>query len=258
MEFKNPPVIEAWTEFTLELPDETVAWDKNSAVDFINNCCHGFKPSDFLIQQQVMIDAHSRSDPKLKITFERIRAFDEGKENCIQAGQKILIFNQIRRTSWPGFSALRDRSLDTLCKFIDFRKLNKLGSVALHYRDLVEIPFDQNNAIDPKNYFRIYPHCPETIFEDMSYYSLRIVLNAISAREKVLLEIQTVPGNETNVGTGKFQFDWHIKTESKCDDMDTARCWLDNAHADLEKTFKNLFTEKCLALFQPEDKHDTV
>ena len=142
MRFKKPPIVEAWVEFKVNLTDESVCWDESTAKEFINKYFADFKRQEFFRLAEVKIDSKTGNVLETRRSFERIRAFTEDRDRCVQAGRNLLVFNQIRQgqKEWPGYERLRDSAFDALQKYLDFRTLNTLVGVSLHYLDPSSTP----------------------------------------------------------------------------------------------------------------------
>ncbi len=169
IEFKNPPVIESWIEFYIDLTEESIPWNEDAAKDLIKKYFPDFKSMDFFGLAQVTIDPKTRNISPTNLSFERVKAFTETKDKCIQAARNMLVFNHIKKDNWPDFKERRDQAFDALEKYLTFRQINKLRSVALHYRDIVQIPREGKDTIRLEDYFTISPKVPEEKFRIAEY-----------------------------------------------------------------------------------------
>ena len=145
MEFAEPPVVEAWIEFKFALAQEDSRWDEDAARSLMKTYSDEFIPDSFL--KCVQIDVNIRpgqSDLATKQEFfDRVRAFSEKKDRCIQAGRDVFVFNQIKKEGWGKYERLRDAALASAEKYVIFRDLHNVIAVSLHYRDVVAYPKDK-------------------------------------------------------------------------------------------------------------------
>ncbi len=173
MEFKKPPVVEAWIAFKFDLSEESAAWDESTAEYFIKEHFRDFKIEGCFGFSKLFIDnkTHNIDLAKSQIIFDRVRAFTEQKDYCVQAGRGIFILNQIKKDDWPSFDNMRDRVLEEVQKYIDFRGLDDIATVSLHYRDIISIPRDGKEYIDLKEFFHVYTEMPERPFGVVSGFN---------------------------------------------------------------------------------------
>jgi len=254
LKFKKPPVVEAWIAFKLDLSEESTKWDEDRAQLFIKENFEDFKIEGCFGFSKLFIDnkTHNIDPDKTQIIFDRIRAFTEQKDYCVQAGRNILVFNQINKERWPEYEAMRDRAIDALNKYMDFRDLHKLSSVSLHYRDIISIPKGENNLIELKDFFKVHPELPKEHFGALSGFSLSAQLGEIGEKAITNLTLHSLPQKDPSDDNAKFIMDWHVTSIEKFDNLDFAVKWLNKAHKDLKDGFESAFTEKCLNLFEPE------
>jgi uncharacterized protein (TIGR04255 family) len=161
-----------------------------------------------------------------------------------------LIFNRINKGVWSGFQTLRDEAFATLQKYKEFRQLNKLKSVCLHYKDIVKIPKVNSNTIDLAEYFTIFPQVPDVGFGTVEGFSLLVQPSGICKNANTIVTLQSVPVTDKQANEYPFVMDWHMMSTVPISDDTTAKEWLNDAHNGVYKAFKSAFTEKGLALFR--------
>jgi uncharacterized protein (TIGR04255 family) len=252
MKHKKPPVVEAWIQFKVSLAEETAGWDESTAKEFINKYFPEFKQQELFGLAEVKIDPRTANVLGTVKSFERIRAFTQARDLCVQAGRNLLVFNQIRQGEWGGYDRLQDGAFDALEKYFGFRGLSTLAGVSLHYRDIVVIPSGPNGKIQLDDYFAVCPRIPETAFGEVSGF--RVAMDFPHACENGIttVAIQTVPVIESSCDEYRFAVDWHVGCDGKTPDVASARQWLEQAHRDLRGVFKAAFTKRTLDLFEPE------
>jgi len=256
VKFKKPPIVEAWIEFKVSLTDESVAWGESTAKEFMNKHFADFKQQEFFVLTGVKIDPKTGNVLETRRSFERVRAFTKDRDRCVQAGRNLLVFNQIRQgeKEWPGYERLRDGAFDALQKYLDFRSLNTLVGVSLHYLDIVAIPKGNDGKIKLEDYFAVYPHLPDGSFGVMSGFQVVMQLPKACKSGNMTLSIQSLPAFGPSEDKGRFAMYWHVCSNQETYDMDSALKWLGEAHSDIGCAFERAFTQKGLYLFEPEGR----
>ena len=242
MNFKKPPVVEAWIAFKFDLSEESTKWDENKAESSIKEYFKDFKPESFSQFVQVRIDAKTK---KFILTpdsiFDRIRAFTEQKDYCVQAGRDIFILNQIKKDDWPSFDNMRDRVLEEVQKYIDFRGLDDIATVSLHYRNIISIPRDGKERIDLKEFFHVYTEMPERPFGVVSGFNFSVKLDEACEKATTTLTLQSLQLKDPSDDSFKFAMDWHVTSTEKIDGLNFAKKWLNKAHQGIYR-LSNIFS----------------
>ena len=249
-EFNKPPVVEAWIEFYFDLSEENTPWTEELATNFIKE-----NFSDFLIKNseyfaRIKVNPHGEPDlSKSEKIFNRIKAFSENSDYCIQAGRNCLIFNQINKGKWLGYDNMRDKSFEVLNKYLDFRGIEKLVDICLHYRDVVKIPSEENK-IKLEDFFKIYPKLEED-FGEVSGFSLDLILHESCKNAVTFFTLLNLLSD--NVKEFTFQLDWHIKkkpSDKALININESKEWLNQVHSDILKRFTSTFTDKTINIFR--------
>jgi len=255
VQFKRPPVVEAWIEFRFALTDEVSAWDEEAARRLMREHYRGFNPDSFwkYAQVEVKIKQGKPDFADTKEFFDRIRAFSQEGDECIQASRDVFVFNQLKKDTWRGYEHMRDAAIHAVEKYMIFRGLEELTNVALHYRDVIAVPHESHSGIRLKDWFRIYPEVPEDPFRRMSGFRFTVQLPELCQGARANLSIQSVPTETQDDALVKFSIDWHVSSADKVKDMIGAKEWLDPVHDSLRNSFGRAFTPQCLELFEPQD-----
>jgi uncharacterized protein (TIGR04255 family) len=252
-EYNNPPVVEAWIDFHFEYGEEASEWNDKVAVDYVNSF-EPFKKEEHiaLVKKEIKISKHGPVFSESAPVLQRLKTFNKTKDRCLQIEQNLLVYNLLRKkeTKWPGFSVLLDEALPFCQSFIDAFHPVRLRTV-LHYRDHVIIPFEENK-IEPKDYFEIYPKMPEQ-FGNMIDYSLSLVLADICANGVARFSVRTEPSiGEKMRPQLPFILDWDVQSiiSFECETLDNCGAWLELAHQGINKAFEGCLTVKCRSLFE--------
>jgi uncharacterized protein (TIGR04255 family) len=254
--FKKPPVVEAWIEFKFALTQEDSKWDEDAARSLMKTCFQEFVAGTFLKSMQINVDMRpGQSGPTAtpEVSFERVRAFSQGGDHCIQAGRNVFVFNQLRRATWLKYECMRDAALSAVQKYMSFRNLDELTGVSLHYRDVVAIPKTDTSGIEFKDWFHVFPEVPKHSFGNVSAFTFAVQLPSMCENAIAILSIQSLPSMGEEDREFKFSIDWHVSSVDKVEDLEAARQWLDSAHDALHNSFEKAFTPECLALFEPNE-----
>jgi len=246
--FDNPPVVEAWIEFNFDLSEENILWTEENAVKFIKDNFEDYTPKHYEYFAKIQVDSNGKPDfSKTDQSFNRIRAYSKDGQYCIQAGRNVLIFNQINIGRWLGYDNMRDKTFEVLGKYSSYRKIETLLKACLHYRDVIEIPAE-DQKIELEYYFKIYPHLDDS-FGDLSHLKLELLLPESCKDGLTFFTLLRIP--DTSPKKFKFQMDWHIvPSDGSIKSFEKARNWLDMVHSDLRKRFEETFTDKTKKLFE--------
>ena len=250
LNFENPPVIEAWIEFQFDLSEENVRWTEENAVEFLKENFGDYTPKQFEYFAKIEVDSEGQPDfSRTDKLFNRVKAFSDDGQFCIQASRNVLIFNQINKGNWLGYDNMRDKAFEVLQSYSAHRNIEKLLGACLHYRDLISIP-PEGDRIELKDYFAIYPYLDDS-FGDLSSLKLELLLPKSCTDGLTLFTLLTLLNNDKDDKHFKFQMDWQV---SPCDklavtDFDKTREWLNSVHSDLRKRFEGAFTDKAKKLF---------
>lgn len=255
VQFKKPPVVEAWIEFRFALTQEDSLWDEDRAKALIATCFPAYSPESFLKYAEISVDARTgKADfSNVQELFDRIRAFSADKDRCVQARRNVFVFNQLNRTKWSGYRAMADAATEAAGQYMQFRGFNELTHVSLHYRDVVSIPApNDGKGIRLTDWFRVYPEVPQETLGTVSAFRFDIQLPELCAESDGRLSIRSLPLAGQEETAFKFSIDWHVvSADNKVREIEAARGWLDSAHDALRSSFEKAFTLTCLELFEP-------
>ncbi len=93
VKLRKPPVIEAWIEFKIDLTDEHSVWDGNASNEFLTEHFPSFSHTDQMALAKITIDPKTRKPTTKVAGIERMRAFTENRDKCIQVGRNVVIYN---------------------------------------------------------------------------------------------------------------------------------------------------------------------
>jgi uncharacterized protein (TIGR04255 family) len=252
--FRKPPVVEAWIEFKFALTQERSAWDEDAAKRLVKNCFEDLTPESFSMYARIEMDGKigRPNVADIQAVFDRIRAFSNERDRCIQAGRDVFVFNQLNTGKWPGYEAMRDGALEAVAKYMGFRELDELTAIALHYRDIVSVPKAQDSGIKLEDWFQVYPEVSGEAFGRMSAFTFSVQLPEMCTGATAVLRLGSLPLAGEGDSEFRFSIDWHVSSTDRVEDLEAAKQWLDSAHAAFRSSFDKAFTPKCLATFEPD------
>ena len=258
----KPPVVEAWIEFRFAVGEESPEWDAALAEAFLRrNFGESFKVNSYVGHTEFTVEP-GKGGPSLreaKVLLERARAANQAEDRYVQVGRDVLIYNLLRKQDvWPEYSVLLREAMEAYGKYVADVRPKALLRTALHYRDVVSIPFGTGSDIDLGEYLSIYPEVPRDRFGPVTSFLMMFTL-PLNSRSGILnLVIRNEPmavgADGKPIPGARFRMDWHLTTDGiRSTDPVPVQDWLDSAHRDILKAFRNGFTEKGWALFDPKE-----
>jgi hypothetical protein len=125
-----------------------------------------------------------------------------------------------------------------------------IGNAALHYVDLVEIPFSQEQfgVINLGDYFVATPDLPEKPFGMTGDILMRYGIHCPNDQGPLRLQVQSLSSTTAH----RFRVDWHkVCLDVNTLDLDALSQRLDRVHSYLTDCFTSSFTPRGLELFGP-------
>jgi uncharacterized protein (TIGR04255 family) len=252
VQFKKPPVVEAWIEFKFALTQEDSVWDEDKATTLVKTRFADYTPESFSKYAEIHVDART-GKANVQELFDRIRSFSAEKDRCIQARRNVFVFNQLNRAKWLGYGAMADAAIEAAAHYMEFRGFDELTNVSLHYRDIVAIPRpNAKEGLRLPDWFRIYPEVPQETLGTMSSFRFDVQVPELCKDADARLSIQSLPCVAQEETDFRFSLDWHVTSaDNTIREIEAARGWLDSAHDTLRSSFEKAFTPACLQLFEP-------
>jgi uncharacterized protein (TIGR04255 family) len=248
--FPNPPVLEAWIEFEVDLTDENIPWNEETTKLFIKSAFPEFAKVNYFALARVEFNTKTKEWLHKDLAFDLVRAFTETQDRCIQARRDRLVFNRINKGNWLGFQTLRDEAFATLQKYKEFRQLHKLKSICLHYKDIVKIPREGTSGIDLAEYFNMFLNVPHSGFGVLEGFNFLVQLSGVCKDANTIVTLQSIPVADKEATEYDFVMDWHTASTVPISDEDMAKEWLNDTHKGVYNAFISAFTEKGLAIFR--------
>jgi uncharacterized protein (TIGR04255 family) len=256
MNLGKPPIVQVWIEFRFDRGSDGPEWGLETANRFFEQIQEAYPEREQVAQHHLKIEKVEKNQ-RPRIIDERLqlvgmRAFTMERNRCIQLVQNVLTCNFARTQSgYEGFDALKTEALATFGLYVDFFRPSRLLQAVIHYVDLVRIPFVHGH-VPLADYFTFAHDLPETGFG--TTLGLDIQYTARPAESKDLLEVRLYSEQPDPEGPkAQFRMEWRLMIlEGLTFGPDELAKRLYEGHDTLLRCFKNSFTEKGWALFEPK------
>lgn len=255
MELKKSPLIEIWMSFRFDPGESPGKWDGARFNKLWKTLKDEYPNRQELRQQSIRVGTKKKSgDPVFKGFLDEIiaqRVISENELRVVQLRPDELIVNYVKGATepYPGFESLLDVAAARCQSYFECYQPAGIVQTALHYVDIVEIPIE-SGQIRTGDYFTFDVRAPDS----WTFGTFRLQTTLCPADSKEIIEVvfATEPG-KTESGNARFRLEWHIASKSE-DRMtiEQAKAALSNFHASLGKCFRQAFTEKGWALFEPQ------
>jgi uncharacterized protein (TIGR04255 family) len=254
----NPPVIQTWIGFKFEAASLDRVWDVRLANEFLSRFAPSFPHRRAFYETEFEIqDFSPNQHPRVvnqNTRLNKVIARDETGERWLQLTNGQLVCNRVRADGpYPGFTSLRDESLEKLAEYVDFFQPSNLLAAEVHYVDVIEVPIPPEGRIELKDYFKLYVEVPE-VYGDIHDFSTRLFLRTPSDGDILEVKFESKPPSP-DASAFRFRLDWHmVCKEIASFDRDVVSGRLDRAHEFLLKYFKATVTERTWVLFGPSEE----
>ncbi|HZZ78217.1 MAG TPA: TIGR04255 family protein [Gemmataceae bacterium] len=254
MNLGKPPIVQAWIEFRFEHSAERSEWEA-SANKFFDMFQDAYQEREVLAQHQMQIEKVEKNQrPRVvdeRVQLVGIRSFTPSKSRCLQLLRDTLTCNFTRSesTNYEGFDALKAEAMAKFRAYVEFFRPTRLLQAAIHYVDLVRIPFDKGN-VELGDYFTFTQDLPQATFGTTMGFNVQYT--ARPPQSKDLLEVRLYNEQADPEGpTAQFRMDWRFIAYEGLSFADSeVGGRLSMGHDTLLSCFRNSFTEKGWALFE--------
>lgn len=206
-----------------------------------------------------VVESRRGGMPKVKDVVEQIvavRAFTEDGLRSFLLAPDTLVVNYLKgdKEAYPGFSTLLDEAIGHCRRYEECYQPAGVLEAALHYVDLVEIPIPENRLLASEEYFTLNVEAPETTFGPFGAFELKAFFKPPSSPTHLEVIFAAPPSRKEDTHR-PFRLEWHttVPTGTRMN-LDAVRANLQGAHDRLEKCFRQAFTPKGWALFEPDDQ----
>ena len=260
MKLRNPPIVEAWIEFHLEASAQETTWKGQAIDEFFALLIPEFSSRENIFFQRLTIEKQTPAglpvEGKIEGKLNRVRAFDSERRRCVQVGENVLVFNAIRHDSdYMGFTRMCGEAMRRLDQYSRIFRPQFVRAAALHYMDVVKLPFNQAEPLKLEEHFTLGVQLPQQPQLPLNRLRLEvsIPIGADSSQgDQLALAFGTEPP-EAGTNEYRFRLDWHA-TCAKVDTLDeeVLKRRLQAVHGFTVDFFRRCFTKKTWSLFGPE------
>ncbi len=260
MKLQKPPIVENWIEFHFQGSDTQSELSQDAVEGFFSRIRDDFPDCDAIIEEQFRVEKRRPTGVPEKINVQRrparVRAFDKDKHRCVQVAPNVLVVNLTTRgTEYPGFPDLVDRAFEHLVQYREHFQPDSVREVALHYTDLVKLPWDGKDKIKLEEWFELGPRLPDPEWDYSSFeMNISIPLSDEAGSADYVDLVFRSESSDAERHEFRFRMDWHGVAR----DVDTMeetilRMRLEGLRTEIGKMFRQCFTECAWSLFEESE-----
>ena len=160
MKLGKPPIIQAWVEFRFDHGDDRGEWGFKEAFAYLDQFQEVYSEREALFQRQFKIEKVQRNrNPEIvshRDQVQAVRAANTEGSRFIQLTHDGVACNFLRtEKGYEGFSAVKAEALDKFRAYTEMFRPTRMLEFALHYVDLIVIPFEKKTPLDLGEYFTL-------------------------------------------------------------------------------------------------------
>jgi len=251
--FKKPPLLEVYCEFLFD-PPEGDSWEGLQVCEFVGLIGEGYTQHRMMHHGGVQIRLHDEEgdywghgDPDDIVPLFRFST-DDGS-TTVQVGENLLVVNQL--PPYYGWSRYGPRVLDGIKAYSHVWKPVKVVQAFLHYVDRVLTP--QGN-FEFRDYFNLYAVLPPAFDRPYTNLSLSFDIEGCGRGDVLSVAVQQVSSPDPDGMSFLLNWDYGSTEPIELDpELSRVREWLEAAHTCCGYYFQSLFTDRCFALFEPDE-----
>jgi uncharacterized protein (TIGR04255 family) len=255
MKLGKPPIIQAWIEFRFDHGDERREWGLNEASDYLDRFQADYPEREALFQRQFRIEKVQRHrNPEVvpgPAHVQAVRASKTEGSRYIQLTRDAMACNFLRtEKGYDGFDALKAEALEKFRAYVEMYQPTRLLEFAVHYVDLVVIPFEPDKALDLDEYFTLGISLPDPAFGSILNFVVQYATQPPDT--EYALEVRLQDERDPQGLSARFRMDWRLSGSHELilSEADVA-AHLEQAHDRLLGCFQKSFTEKAWQMFEP-------
>ena len=249
----RPPVAEAWIGFKFDPGQRKMPWNLKTAQEFFVHFKDTFKQLEAGGQQTFTIQpvtAGETAELKIESKLVVLRGRNEAGTRWLQLAEDTLVFHITEPgEAYPGFPQLLNETKEAFTKYVEHFEPQGLRQAAVHYVDIIEIPFAVDKEIRLDDYFVLLRDAPTETFGYTNYLETRMIFVRPEDPGPIEMTLQRIPA-PPDPACLRLRMDWH----KNCDevgvlDWPSIEGRLQTARQVLFSCFKNSLTERTWQLF---------
>ena len=259
MSLKKPPLVEVWMSFRFEPAVGAPTWTRERYNTFLESVSEQYPDRQEMARRGIQVAASKRGKkPQVKGIVEQVlamRAFTEDGLRTVQLTPDQLTVNYLRGegSPYPGFAALLDEAMAHYRRYLECYKPLGTIATALHYVDLLEIPLPPDRIIVSEEYLTLNLQTANNSLGSFLSFDIKTLVKPSDGEGLVQLMFAVEPSREDDTYR-RFRLEWHTGSPpGPRMAEDEVRANLQAAHDRLWKCFRQMFTAKGWALFEPEN-----
>jgi uncharacterized protein (TIGR04255 family) len=256
IEFKNPPVVECWISFEFDPNENKREWDLELVGQYAQQYSKELPTLNAVHARQIQVQETSPTDlPKVvgqQVRLQMARLRNEAGSRVLQLGDDQLSWHVLKTAEeYPRYPTVRDEAQEKLETYIRIFQPRDVRSAALHYLDIITIPWPENKKIEMADYFVRSADLPEKPFGGTAAISYQFEVNCPIDAGPLLLQLQSIPVVQGDRAF-RFRMEWH-KQASAVNTLQSSEIWrrMDIVHQYMTECFLASLTKRTLDFFGP-------
>ena len=257
MKLRNPPIVEAWIDYRFGVGPDLPSDPAGTAARLLAERFGNELPDiDWVVQDVFRVledDPRKGGRAEVGQQILSVRAANPTETEFVQMGPDFVSVNFVRPSGgdYPGYTVLRDRSLDLLEIYSAEFRPERLQSFALHNVDRVPIPRGAG-GVRLEDWFHLSLAPPQGFGASPHGFSLTFRQSTPIPGVEMLFTVRTEEDSSDDEAAW-FRFGWHLTGAFDAEpDRETIRGRLDAVHEHLNTAFRATFTERAWSTFDPE------
>lgn len=239
--YSNPPIIEAICAFQF-IPSQP--WDA-TVLGLVYDRLKGQFPVKALAPGP-LLNVTIGATPPSGIGRMQFRRTDNSA--LVQLGPDSLTVNHLTPyCGWPSFQKMIETALEAY-KLVAAPQ--GLSAVTLRYINRLNIPADNEDGVDIRQYVLTHPIVPDSVPQMFLEWAQRVVIPFEEAQQSLIIQVGTTQGNDEFPVV--FMLDIEARHDEEAVSLAEANTWLEAAHLNVETVFESCVGPKARLLFGEE------
>ena len=256
MKLGKPPIIQAWVEFRFDHGDGRPEWGFKEASSYLDQYQDAYPEREVVVQHQFQVEKVKKDRKPLivdeKVHLRAVRAANSESSRFLQLTRDGIACNFLRtEKGYEGFTALKTEALNKFRAYVEMFRPTRMLEFALHYVDLIVIPFEGHELLDLDEHFTLGIKLPDATFSSFLNFVVQYATRPPDTEDTLEVRLQD---ERDPLGTNaRFRMEWRLSGSSGLSLAEAEiGTRLDQAHARLQDCFRKSFTDKTWRKFEPK------